>query len=113
MTTSAGARRHLVRLVDTSRPDPDGEGGYTEDGVPLHPSEVMAAIVPATARELARVMAGTVIASASHLVTMPFHPGVTTQTRVLFGARRFAVLGVANPEERNIETVAACQEVQP
>lgn len=113
MTVSAGARRHLIHLQVSAEPAPDGEGGYTDDWTDLPPSPVMAAILPATARDLERLMAGTVVSNASHIVTFPFHPGVTTKARIRFGARTFNVTGVANPEERNIETVCACQEIVP
>lgn len=114
MTTSAGARRHPVRLQKSIDQVPDGEGGFKDDWADLEPADVMAAIVPATARDLERLMAGTVIASASHVVTLPFHRGVTANTtRVLYGSRVFKVLGFADPEERHIETVCACQEIVP
>jgi SPP1 family predicted phage head-tail adaptor len=71
---------------------------------------VWASIVPATARDLERVVAGTVQSSATHLVTIRYLAGVTTKTRVVFGSRLFSVTGVQNPEERNISLVLVCQE---
>ncbi len=112
MTMSAGARRHLVRLQIAAGQTPDGEGGFVDDWDDLQPAEVYASIVPATARELGRYFAGTVLATASVLVTVPYHPGVTANTtRVRFGARVLRVLGFADPEERHIETIMACQEL--
>ena len=60
-----------------------------------------------------RAAGGTVITQATHRVTMPFHPQVTIQTRVRFNGRTFSVVSIANPEERNVETVLLCVEVAP
>jgi len=75
------------------------------------PPELSVEIKPATAKDLERVAAGTVIATASHIVTGPYHAGVSTKTRIVFGGRVFQVVGVSNPEERNIETIAVCVEL--
>jgi SPP1 family predicted phage head-tail adaptor len=90
---------------------PDGDGGFTDVPVPLSPPSLYAEIKPATARDLERLVSSTVQSTASHLVTIDYHPQVTTKTRVVFGARVFAVSGVTNPEERNRELVLACTEV--
>ena len=54
--------------------------------------------------------AGTPISSATYLVRGDFHPGVTTQTRLLFGTQAFAITSVDNVEMRGVETV--CHAVQ-
>ena len=54
--------------------------------------------------------AGTPISSASWLVRGDFHPGVTTQTRMLFGNQILAITSVDNVEMRGIEM--ACRAVQ-
>ena len=108
---NVGTLRHRVSLENPGVAVPDGDGGYTQVNVPLSPSEVWADIRPATARDLERVTSGTVMASASHIVTIRYHAGVTTQTRILFGSRVLAVTGVQNPEERNIALVLTAEEM--
>lgn len=113
MTTAqaAGARRHRVRLEFLGAPVADTDGGFTNSPRVLYPSDVHVSIEPATERALERLAAGTVISNASHIVTMPFHPGVTTKTQIVFGGRTLHVTGVANPEERGVITVAICTEI--
>jgi head-tail adaptor len=72
---------------------------------------VWADIRPASAHDLERVVGGTVLSSASHLVRLRYHPAITTQSQLRFGARVFAVTGVQNVDERNVELIVACQEV--
>jgi len=106
-----GQKRHLVSLYTLGPAVPDGDGGYTNTTVALDPPTRYAEIKPATARELERLTAGTVLATASHVVTMDYHPGVNTQTKIVFRGRTLSVTGVSNPNERNIETIAICVEV--
>lgn len=106
-----GDLRHQVTLKNPGPRVPDGEGGYTESQIELSPSPVWASIQPATARDLERRVASTMQASASHIVTMRYHPQVTTKTQLLFGDRVFFVNGVQNTDERNVELVLACQEI--
>lgn len=112
-TVPAGGRPHRVTLQNPGAAVPDADSGYTQSWSDLSPAAMWASIKPATQRDLERVVAGTVIATASHIVTMPYHPQVTTETRVLFNGRTFSVIGVSNPEERNVELVLACVEVVP
>jgi len=116
-----GALRHRITLENPGAAVPDGDGGFTQTPwQPLFPSPVWASIAPASARDLERVGAGTervgagtVLSSATHIVTMRYHSGVTTKTRITFHGRTFNVTGVANPDERNIETIALAMEVVP
>jgi head-tail adaptor len=110
---AAGQRRHAVLLQNPGPPIPDGDGGYTQSWTDLTPSLVWVSLQPAYARDVEYLTAGTVGASATHIVTGPYHPGVTTQTRVVFGTRVFSVTGVSNPEERNVEMILMCQEQVP
>jgi hypothetical protein len=59
--------------------------------------------VPATARDLERVVAGTVQSSATHLVTIRYLAGVTTKTRVVWDA---AVVGDRGAEPGGTEHLA-------
>lgn len=104
-------RPHRVSLFGLGTAVPDGDGGSTQPVVALSPPEVWARIEPASQRQLERVASGTVISEASHVVTMPYHAQVGTNTVIVFNGRTFHVVGVGNPEERNIETVAVCSEV--
>jgi head-tail adaptor len=92
-------------------PVADGDGSFTQPMRPLSPAAVWARIMPATARDLERVAAGTVISSASHILAMPYHQGVTTKTVVTFNGRTLNVTGVTNPLERNIDTIVTVVEV--
>lgn len=105
-----GSIRHRVTLQNPGVDVPDGDGGYTQVPAPLVPPQVWASIVPATAREMERVVANTVETSATHLVRVRYHPGITTETQVLFGSRVFYVTGIQNIEERNVELVLVCTE---
>jgi head-tail adaptor len=105
-----GELRHLVTLENPGVPVPDGEGGWTAVPAPLSPSQVWASITPATARDLERMVASTVQASASHIVIMRYHPGVNTSTKILFGSRILYVRGVQNVDERNITLRIAAEE---
>jgi SPP1 family predicted phage head-tail adaptor len=106
-----GQKRHVVTLENPGPPVSDGSGGFTESWTPLSPPTMRAEIKPATARDLERVVANAVESTASHLVTMDYHRGITTETRITFGTRVFTMDGVQNPEERNITLVLACTEV--
>lgn len=106
-----GSLRHRVTLDSPGGTVPDGDGGWTQAWAPLNPSQVWASITPATARDLERVTAATVISSASYIVRMRYHPQVTTQTRLTFKGRTLSVIGVANTEERNAELVLVCVEM--
>lgn len=105
-----GTYRHRVRLQNPGPPIPDGDGGYTQSWTDLTPAVVDVSIQAATARSLEYLAVGTVAASASHVVTGRWHPGVTTHTRVLFGSRVLHVTGVGNVDERDVEMILMCQE---
>lgn len=113
MRTAVGDRPHRISLQNPGPNVPDGEGGSTQTWFDLTPPAVYAKIAPATQADLERVTAGTVLSTATQVVTMPYHPGVTTQTRIIFDGRLLYVKGVANPEERNIELILLCTEVVP
>lgn len=105
---TAGQRRHTIELQNPGEPVSDGEGGYTETPTSLGFFKAM--IEPATQRNLERLVSNTVSSEVSHVVTLPYVAGVTTKTNVLFGDRVFQVVGIQNPEERNIELRLACVE---
>lgn len=111
--TPSGARPHTVHLSRPGPPVSDSDGSYTTTPVDLVPATAAASIEPATAAEMERVAAGTLVASASHLIRLPYHPQITTQTTVTFNGRVFEVVGVRNLKERNVELVLICVERVP
>jgi SPP1 family predicted phage head-tail adaptor len=113
MPIPSGARRHAITLQAPGAPVSDGDGGFVQTWADLDPAQVFASIVPATARDLERVAAGTVITTATHLVSMPYHPQLTRETRIRFGTRTLEVADIKNPEERNVELLLICTEQVP
>jgi head-tail adaptor len=110
-----GAYRHRIRLENPGPPVMDGYGGYTDGWLPLNPveadgSNADASIEAASARDLERITAGTVAATATHLVRMRFHPDVTTNTRIVFRDRVLEIQSVQNVEERDIALILICAE---
>jgi len=113
--SSAGRRDKLVTLENPGGSVPDGEGGFIEGWLPLDPPEMYASIVPATQSDLERTVAGTVISSATHVIEVPYHPGVTVQTRLRYSEptrpeRTFQVTAVRNPEEADRDLVIVAEE---
>lgn len=111
----AGELRHMVTVEGPTRINDPG-GGYTETFVPLPPSPVPGAVEPATAVALERVVANAVQSSATHIVTIRFHPLVTLESRVSFTDRAgrvhlLTVKGMQNPEQRDRVLKLACEEV--
>jgi SPP1 family predicted phage head-tail adaptor len=109
--TTSGTLDRRVTLQNPGPAVPDGDGAWTHPWINLSPASVWASIVPATVRDLEKIAAGTVIATASHVVTLRYHPQVTTQTRIVYGTRTFDVTGVVNPDEDNLETICLCAEL--
>lgn len=109
--TAIGTYRHQVQVQEPGAAVPDGDGGFTQTWANLTPAIWSCRIDPATARDLERVTSGTVLSTATHVITGRYHAGITTQTRITFKTRVFEVTGVSNPEERNIETVVIAEEL--
>jgi head-tail adaptor len=100
-TTAIGTHRHLVTLQNPGAIVADADGNWTQ--IPTTLGTWYCSIEPATARDLERRVAGTVIASATHVLKGRYVAGVTTQTKIVFQGRTFNVTGVANVEERSID----------
>ena len=107
-----GATRHLVTVRHAAAPVPDGDGNYTRgpyvDGTP---PTWHCAIQTASARELERFGAGTVIATATHLIRGRYRPDVTTSSQLVCKGRTFSVISAINVEQRDIESALICQEL--
>lgn len=114
--TSIGERPHRVTVQNPDGPPvPNGVGGYTQAYVDATPPAWQVAILGATAPDLERVTTGTVVSMATHLVLGPYHPGLTTKSRLLFvdhgRPRLFNVLGPSTPGQRGIESEVQVAEV--
>jgi head-tail adaptor len=111
--TAIGQYRHVVSLENPGDPAPDGDGGYTETFEALDPAFWDCAITPASQRlrTLETLASSSVLAQATHVLTGPYHAGITIETRITFNGRRFNVINVANVEERGIETQLLAVEV--
>ena len=82
MGTPIGQRRLLVTLRNPGVATPDGQGGSTTLWYALDPPTAYCRIRPATGKDSERVAAGTVLTTLSRIVALPFHPGVTTDTKL-------------------------------
>jgi len=92
-----------VQLQNPGPAMPDGDGGFTHAYVDLDPAHLFLKLSPATAKDLERLAAGTVLSTATHIVKGPFHPQVTTETRLIYRGRVFHVTGGGSPDERRVE----------
>jgi SPP1 family predicted phage head-tail adaptor len=109
MSIPIGARRHRV-LFQNGVQTPDGDGGYTTAWTDLGPA-VYCEVKPATQRDLERATAGTVLSTATSVITGPFVELVTTKSRAIFDGRIFSVVGKSTPDEQKIEMILPCVEI--
>jgi head-tail adaptor len=109
---SIGEDRHLVTFDAPGAAVPDGEGGFTRVPAPLAPPTWYVRIRPATARDVERAMAGTIITHRSHVIHGRYHPGVTLAARMHFEGRTYQVTSVINIDERDreMELIADLQD---
>lgn len=109
--TAIRRRPHRVLLQGPAGPPAaDGDGSYTQAWVDLVPPAMDAEIVEATQAALERLVSNTVVSTATHLVSLPYHAQITTQSRVVYNGRIFAVTGVNDLEQRHAELVLECAE---
>jgi len=113
-----GRMDKLVTLENPSGPVSDGAGGFTETWAALDPPTMWAHLDALASADMERLTADTLVASGTHAVTLPYHPGVTVQTRLTYtdparGARVFQVLGLRDPEEARRELVLVVAEALP
>jgi head-tail adaptor len=120
MAIPIGQHRHPVTLSTPTAPVPDGDGGYTQTYTPLDPSPWWCAITPAprTARTAETTGSDTVTAHATHVITGRSHPGITSQTRLVWTDQAGRVhtaeaLDVQDPTGTGAETVVLASEVTP
>jgi head-tail adaptor len=114
---SPAQRPHRITLQNPGPPVPDGEGGFEPSWLAVTPPQLWASIEPASRGSLEAVTAGTVIATATHLIVAPFHPQVTPASRVQFydtlrqRDRIFTVSSLCDTQERDLEMTLICAEV--
>jgi hypothetical protein len=119
VTYRIGLLRQAVTLSAPGAAQADGDGGYTQPYTPLDPPTWRCAITRPPHRVPSETTpSGTVIAHATHILTGPYHPGITTQTRLVWTDRSGAVhtaeaLDVEDPEGAGIETVVLATEIAP
>ncbi len=118
----AGRRRHLVTLQNPDgTPVSDGDGSFTQPYADCAPPALYGSIETATAAALGgstleHAINGTLSSSASHVITIPFHRDVTTQTRVSWVDRSgrshtASITGVSDPEQANVQLVLVAVEI--
>jgi head-tail adaptor len=111
LTMGIGTYRHVATVENPGPHEPDGLGGYTPTWIAATPATLKVSITPATAKDLETVTAGTVTATATHLVRGRWHPGITPASRLRARGRTLNVLAVGNPDERDRTVVLICAEV--
>lgn len=110
-TAPIHSRQKRVTFRNPSgNPIPDGEGGFTQAYVDVPPA-AYAHVEPASARSLERIAAGTVITTATHVVTVPYRAGISTQTQVLVDGRVLNITSIQDPDERHVDLKLICEEV--
>lgn len=114
--TGIAFRQKRVKLSAPGVPVPDGDGGYTLAEGPLDPPAVWAYVTPASKGDLERLAGGTVLTQATHLVSLPYHAQVNTNTVLAVedyprADRTMRVVFVGNPDERNARLELICSEV--
>lgn len=104
----AGRLRHLVQLLEPVNPTPTEGGSITPPSWQKR-ADVWAAIEPIKGTE--RLAEGKVLADVTHEIRMRRFAGITPAWRVEFKGRRFELLDVRRPDEREIEVVMMAKEV--
>ena len=96
-----GDLRHVGVFQKPGGQIPDGEGGYIDGWIDLTPAPWPVQITPATARDLERSAASTVVATATHLIVTRWRSDLDTSARMTFEGRIFSITGIQNVDERD------------
>lgn len=116
VTKSIALRHRRITLANAGAAVPDGEGGYTKSMMALDPPAMYAHVRPATARDMEQIAGSTTLPTATHLLTIPYHRQVTTETviSVHFHSaappRVLKVIFIGNPDERDAMQELICAE---
>src|SRR5688572_980730 len=81
-----GTLRHRLTLESPPTNTSDGDGGYTQAWPALSPGTVWGSVEPADGRA-EKLVANVVEGVVTHIVTMRYHSGVTTKTRITHKGR--------------------------
>lgn len=116
VTIVIGELRQEGLVSNPGPPMPDGDASYTQTYTPLNPEKWRFAMEVASVRASERHFAATVIAHASYIFKGRYHPGITTQTRIVWTDRSGEVhtanvLDVDDTEGAGVETVVLVSEV--
>lgn len=104
LQVSIGERVHRVRLQNPGERVRDSDGEWSAPWFDLNPPTLDMALRVPTTDDLERAGSGTVITMSTYLMIGPYHPQVTTQTRLLTDdGRSLSVLGVSSLDGRRIE----------
>jgi hypothetical protein len=113
--SSISERPHLVTFRNPGPGVSDGDGGTTTLWFALDPPTAYCRIRPATGSDAERVAAGTVLTTLSRIVSLPFRPGVTTDTKLEWtdaaGIAHTANVTSVQPDERNVELELIAVEI--
>jgi head-tail adaptor len=100
-----GMKDKRIALDAPGPPVSTPDGDYVPGWVALTPGEVYARIEPVTQADAERLAGGTMLSTRTHLVTIDYHPQVTTDTRITYvdfhagTTRTFQITAVQNPDE--------------
>lgn len=111
MRTSVHERRCRVTWQNPGPPVPNNEGGFSQSWTDCAPPSTFCEIKAPSLQTLERVRAGSPTSLATHEITGPYHPQITTKSRGIYNGRFFSVTGVDNVDEANVTTVAVCVEI--
>lgn|SRR5262245_37096726 len=114
-TTPISLRPHRVRFQQPDgAPVPNGDGGFTQEWADI-PPPAFARISPATPGLMERIASDTTSTTATHVVTVPWRPGITTRMRLLREAQAtpLFIVGVLDPDDRHVDLLLACAETPP
>ena len=103
----ATSYRHYVTIQTLVRTS-DNMGGFTKAWTDS--ATVAASINPIQARQVMEYKS--IDVDVTHLVRMCGEIAITVNDRIVFGSRVFQILAIENIEERNIEKVITCKELQ-
>ena len=109
-TTPSGLRANrLVTIQNPGAPAIGSDGTFTQTWTNADPSWLGASIRASGPGTSERTVDGTVTANATHVITVPFHKQITTQTRLISDTgQTFSVTGVTNVDDRDIELQLFC-----
>lgn len=102
---------HLVSVATAGPTTDDPEGGFVETWVPLDPPAWYCSIVPATLDNLERISGGGLTATATHVLRGRYHPQLSADCRITFGARILSVSSVHDPDNTRAALTVIAHEV--